>query len=222
MRAAVSFAVHADTQSAVRKEYLMCGRYAFDDSKEIFEARKIIEELADNIGEKPRVKTGDIYPSETAAVLAQTQDGYCAAAMAWGYPMHGSSRQIINARCETVCEKPLFAGSLQNRRCLVPCTGFYEWKTIENRKQKYLIRPYGTTFFYLAGLYRLYHKNGGKTARFVILTAPASSQMQDIHSRMPLIIPKESADAWFAPVSDNLTLMRHMYKMTDALDITAV
>ena len=192
----------------------MCGRYAFDDSKEIFEARKIIEKLADNIN-GCRVKTGDVYPSETAAVLAQTPDGYQAEAMAWGYPMSGSKRYIINARCETVHEKPMFAGSLKESRCLLPCTGFYEWQTLDAHKKKYLIRPAGMQFFYLAGLYRKYREGW----RFVILTAPANRHMKDIHERMPLIVPKDSAGVWFAPAPDSLALMRRIYAMTDMLDI---
>ena len=93
----------------------MCGRYAFDDIEEIFEVRTILEEAAASLGsdKASKIKTGEVFPSETAAVIAQ---GRGAAAMAWGYPLHSTSRIIINARSETIFEKPMFKKSIAAKK----------------------------------------------------------------------------------------------------------
>ncbi len=194
----------------------MCGRYAFDDSKEIYEVRKLIEEIASRIGNAAasRVKTGEIFPSETAAVVVQSLDGYCADTMAWGYPMKDSKRLLINARCETAQQKPLFASSLKQQKCLIPCTGFYEWQATADGKKKYLICPDRQPFFYLAGLYRCY----GQSARFVILTAPAHASMRDIHDRMPLIVLPAHQNMWLSETEDTLGQMRKIYAQITHLE----
>jgi len=173
----------------------MCGRYAFDDIEDIFEARTFLEEIVSNIGSEKAaaVKTGEVFPSETAAVLAQ---GIGHTAFAWGYPLQGTKRIIINARSETVLDKPMFRKSLAKHKCLVACTGFFEWKTVQGGKQKYIIRPKGEDFFYLAGLYERFYIGGQAQARFVIITAPANESMAEIHERMPLMVPVRCADEW--------------------------
>ena len=212
----MSCAAHVDIPSADNGGQVMCGRYAFDDSKEIFETRKLIEEIASKLGSAAasRVKTGEIFPSEMAAVVAQNADGCSADAMTWGYPISNTKRLLINARCETVQQKSLFASSLKNQKCLIPCTGFYEWQTASGSKRKYLIRPEGERFFYLAGLFRRYGQNG----RFVILTAPAHTSMKDIHDRMPLIVLPGQQSLWLAQTEDMLNQMRQIYAQIKSLE----
>lgn len=203
----------------------MCGRYAFDDIKEIYEARKILADISANLGEKAAasVKTGEIFPTETAAVIAQNAKGYSADVMAWGYPMSGSKRSIINARSETLTQKPFFAKSLAGKKCLIPCTGFFEWKSLEKGKQKYLIRPKSQRFFYLAGLYNTFlNPEENAQNRFVIITAPANDAMRDIHSRMPLIVPKKGVETWFEKNSDYNARVSKIYDMMGELSVLCV
>jgi putative SOS response-associated peptidase YedK len=178
----------------------MCGRYSFDDTREIYEVRALLEELADKVGEPSAasVKRGEVFPNDTAAVLSQAQSGYNPVAIPWGYPLYGSKRIIINARSETIFEKPMFKKSVLSKRCLVPCTGFYEWQKIDNRKQKYKIDIKDEQFFYLAGLFDTFRIQGKEQSRFVIITAPANEFMKPIHDRMPLIVPKSHISDWLA------------------------
>jgi putative SOS response-associated peptidase YedK len=215
MKAAVWYAARVDIPSADNGGG-MCGRYAFDDSKEIYKTRKLIEEIASKIGSDAasRVKTGEIFPSETAAVVAQKSDGDSVSVMTWGYPLSNAKRLLINARCETVQQKPLFASSLKNQKCLIPCTGFYEWQAQDGHKKKYLIRPDGRKFFYLAGLYQRFEQS----ERFVILTAPAHQSMRDVHERMPLIVLPEHQSLWLTEMNDTLGQMRKIYAKIKCLE----
>lgn len=199
----------------------MCGRYAFSDIDEVYEARRILEEVVKRLGEEQAaaVKTGEVFPTEHAAVIAQQPGGSCADVMKWGYPIAG--KLLINARSETLAEKPLFARSLSGGRCLVPCTGFFEWKAEGKRKQKFLIRPEGARFFYLAGLHSRFAEDGRPGEHFVIITAPANEAMQAIHPRMPLIVPREASGLWLGN-SDAGEAVRRIYPLTDALEMQAV
>lgn len=198
----------------------MCGRYAFDDIKDILEARSIIEDIASRLGEQSAesVKTGEVCPGDAAAVLAQTASGCEAGVMAWGFPKAQTKQLIINARSETVFDVNMFRRSLANKKCLIPCTGFFEWKTEGKSKIKHIIRPKAERFFYLAGLYDAFYAAGEKSNRFVILTAAANAQMRDIHHRMPFIVPKEYAQSWLGGHMTPESIKR-LYVMTDSLEI---
>lgn len=113
--------------------------------------------------------------------------------MSWGYPYN--KRLIINARIETVLGKPLFQRSMFDKKCLFACTGFFEWAAHNGKKQKFMIKPAGEDFFYLAGLYNSFFGSAEKKNHFVIITAPANEHMKELHDRMPLIVPKLRADA---------------------------
>ncbi|MEX1308477.1 MAG: SOS response-associated peptidase [Eubacteriales bacterium] len=193
----------------------MCGRYAFYDPKEIFEIRMILEEIADVFDAKTaeRVKQGEVFPSETAAVLAQSESGFRPYPMEWGYAMKNASRRIINARTETISQKPMFAGSLAGLKCAVPCTGFFEWQKEDGKSTKYLITLKDTPFFYLGGLYhRVRLSQNQWTTQFVILTTPADNQMAAIHNRMPLLIHPESKEKWLTQKNDIPSLIEEIKK----------
>lgn len=199
----------------------MCGRYAFSDIDDIYEARRILEEVAQRLGDEDAasVKTGEVFPTERAAVIAQRPNGTCATVMQWGYPLNG--KLLINARSETLMEKPLFRKSLSGGRCLVPCTGFFEWKGEGRQKQKFLIRPEGVRFFYLAGLFSRFVVDGHTSDRFVIVTAPASEAMREIHPRMPLIVPESDTALWLgnSRAEESIEII---YSLTNRLELQAV
>lgn len=199
----------------------MCGRYSFDDIHEIYEVRSIIEDVASRLGEDAAtgIKRGEVFPSETAAVVTQASPTLRCDVMSWGYPLSGTSRLIINAKSENIFNLKTFGRSLANKRCLVPCTGFYEWYHEGRNKTKYIIKPEGEDFFYLAGLYDSYFIKGEKKDRFVIVTAPANAQMKDVHSRMPLIVSKNAAGDWLHNKIDPIDI-KNIYDMTKKLDLT--
>jgi putative SOS response-associated peptidase YedK len=165
----------------------MCGRYNFtvEQNDEILE---ILEKLNAKF-HNTAVKTGDVYPTNQAPILTLDQEEISPTISAWGFPKFDEKGVIINARSETAFEKRTFRDSLLNRRCIIPSTGFYEW---DSEKRKFLFRMEGTKVLYMAGLYTRY----GEELRFVILTAEANDSMKEIHTRMPLVIPKQEVSTW--------------------------
>lgn len=176
----------------------MCGRYAFDDIKDIFEARKILEEISSRLGSdvSDTVKSGEVSPGDCAAVLLQSGKGYVADAVKWGYPMTEKKSLVINARSETVFNVNMFSRSIRQKKCLIPCTGFFEWKPEGNKKIKYRISLEGERLFYLAGLYDTFLINNEYKRRFVILTGAANTYMKEIHNRMPIAFRQAEIEQW--------------------------
>ncbi len=117
--------------------------------------------------------------------------------MLWGItPSWGQGRPIINARSETVFEKPSFRELARHNRCLIPATGFYERGP--DRELKYFGFQDGRVFS-LAGVYQA-RKHGERVERsFVILTTPPNGIVQKVHDRMPLILAPDAEAEWLNP-----------------------
>jgi putative SOS response-associated peptidase YedK len=109
---------------------------------------------------------------------------------------------MINARAETVSEKPSFRGAFKERRCLVLADGFYEWqKKTSNGKQPYYIHMEDGSPFAFAGLWEDW-KNGIKVRSCTIITTEANKLVGEIHNRMPVILPPEDYELWLDPDFD--------------------
>jgi putative SOS response-associated peptidase YedK len=203
----------------------MCGRYAFFDEEEVYEARKILEDIAETFGKEKAesVKTGEVFPSETAAAILQTASGKPVAdAVKWGYTLSGQKSLIINAKSETLFEKPLFLTSLAYGKCLIPANGFFEWKGEGDKKKKYSISLKDRRMFYFCGLYADFNINGNAEKRFVIITQNASPSMLRIHNRMPLIPPKDLEQSWLTEARDVQKLLEEITRKKPFIDIKAV
>ncbi len=112
--------------------------------------------------------------------------------------------RIINARIETVSEKPSFRGPLNHQRCLIPADGFYEWKKTGNQKTPYYIQPRDKAFFTFAGLWSHWiGSDGAEINSCAIMTQESNGLMKTIHSRMPVMIQKKNRQAWLDPSNDN-------------------
>ena len=105
---------------------------------------------------------------------------------------------IINARSETAAEKPMFRDGMQQRRCLIPASHYFEWERRQREKVKYAIKPTGSDMLFMAGLYRI----EGNNAKFTILTRMPADSISFIHDRMPVILPKEAMREWLNPKYD--------------------
>jgi putative SOS response-associated peptidase YedK len=109
----------------------------------------------------------------------------------------------LNARCESVFEKPSFRKSIVSRRCLVPSDGFFEWQTVGNKKIPWFIRTKEQEIFSFGGIWDQWENFGGdKLITFSILTTDANPMMAEIHNskkRMPLILHTEVEDNWLDP-----------------------
>lgn len=108
---------------------------------------------------------------------------------------------MINARAETVQQKPAYRGPLRYRRCLVPTEGFYEWKAEGQVKQPYCIRRRDQGILALAGLWDLWlGPDGGELESCTIIVTAANAAVAPVHERMPVILPPERWAEWLDPV----------------------
>ena len=162
----------------------MCGRYYVDDWTE-----KEVRRLAERIDAGFSVAVSDVRPSEPAAVLYGQDSALCAGNMRWGFPSNRSKQLLINARAESALQKPMFSGSIQKRRCVIPAAGFYEWDPEKNKVR--FIRE-GEPVIWLAGFYDLF----GADQRCIILTTCANESMLPVHDRMPLILSEGDIRKW--------------------------
>ena len=166
----------------------MCGRYIFFTDPQLAEIKAIIAQIE---AKGKAIPSGEIFPSQMAPARFLDNGRLDADVFQWGFPQYQRSGVLINARSETVLEKPTFRESFLQRRCLLPAAGFYEW---DKQKQKYRFTDPRYPVLYLAGIYRpLAGAN-----RFVILTTAANDSMRAIHHRMPVTIAPERLLDWCA------------------------
>jgi len=189
----------------------MCGRYFLDEEEQenrrltaIFRAL-----LASGDPLAHEVHQGEIFPSQMAPVLL-AQDGQCVVKpMKWGFLRGSGHNIVINSRSEKADYTPMFQKAVRERRCLIPMSGFYEWRRTPSggkTKDKFAFRSEGAAekgLMYLAGVYGSFAGGfaGGGFDGFAILTREADAQMRPYHDRMPVILDSEALKKlWlFAP-----------------------
>ncbi len=156
----------------------MCGRFTQTKTRE-----EVLEELGGI--ELPPLFHGRYNVAPTQKVATIRTHGRVAECH-WGFDHPKSTAPIINARSETLTERPMFKDLLVANRCLIPTDGFYEWKG----PQPYYFQLPKKQLFAFAGLWR--------NDRCVILTRAADINMQGIHPRMPVILPSSHWSHWLA------------------------
>jgi putative SOS response-associated peptidase YedK len=180
----------------------MCGRFCQSSS-------------AEDIAAVFRVEVGDltphynVAPSQSVAAIVQLPDASRPQLqmLRWGLiPSWAKDPKIgfklINARAETVSEKPSFRSAFRKRRCLIPATGFYEWQQVEGSRQKqpYFIGVQDEGLFAFAGLYEQWGSPGGDILETcTIITTTANELMAPIHERMPVILAEQDYALWLDP-----------------------
>ncbi len=174
----------------------MCGRYTLKSDVDTLAERFIFQ--AADLSYDARY---NIAP--TQKVLAVTNDGENRAGfLRWGLiPSWAKDAAIgnrmINARAETVAEKPSFRRALQKRRCLILADGFYEWKKEGKNKKPIFITLKSREPFGLAGLWETWKAPSGDIVlSCTIITTTPNSLMESIHNRMPVILPQEAESLW--------------------------
>ena len=185
----------------------MCGRYAIYGPVSRAN-RDLIEFLGEELAFAPAYNAA---PTQNLPVMRATASGKRELALLrWGLvpswakdPAIGS--RMINARSETVAEKPAFRAAFRRRRCLVPMCGFYEWQNTGSRKVPHFVRLLNTEVFAVAGLHE--HWPGKDDARpidsYTILTTAANDMMRALHDRMPVILHERAYDAWLDPANSD-------------------
>ena len=178
----------------------MCGRFYVDEGT----AREIERVIRGVDLRIQKMRTGDIYPSQSADILtchsqqknplpassaAENPPALELTEMHWGFPQRQKKGLLINARAETVLERKTFRESVLHRRCVIPARHFYEWDSDKNK----------VTFFredrpvlFMAGFYNRFQDD----ERFIILTTQANASVNPVHNRMPLVLDESELEDW--------------------------
>ena len=183
----------------------MCGRYSLTSPTEA--VRRMFD-----FPEQPNLAVRvNIAPSQDVAAVRLGADGASARHFAWlrwglipsWAKEPGIGNRMINARAETIAEKPAFRAAFRRRRCLIPADGFYEWKTERGRKQPYRIALEGGAPFAFAGIWERWEGSGeaGAVESCTIITTEANARLMAIHHRMPVILAPGAYEAWLDPAT---------------------
>jgi putative SOS response-associated peptidase YedK len=177
----------------------MCGRFTLTRS-----AVEIAEHFG--LGSAPALAPRfNLAPTQEAAIVRVKSSGERVLELRrWGLvppwakdPAQGA--RMINARVESVGERPAFRDALRRRRCLVPADGFYEWQGRAGRRRPHHATLPAGGLFAIAGLYERWHGPGGEVIdSFTLLTRPAQGAVAALHDRMPLIVDPAGYAAWLA------------------------
>ena len=191
----------------------MCGRFVsaapVDDLAKYFSATLPEQMLESNFNVAPTTEVYSVRADAGARAITT---------MRWGLvPFWAKSLKVgarmINARCETVAEKPAFRRAFSKRRCLLPADGFYEWQKIEGQKAKqpWFIHRVDEEPLAFAGLFEFWHPKDDDGNEIdgadllmscTILTTSANKTMEPIHDRMPVMLAPGVWDDWLDPTSD--------------------
>ena len=184
----------------------MCGRYEIyqevrDEYLEalIKDALRVSDRLG--AGMKP---FGEIRPTDVAPVIAPSalHRRIGAFPMQWGFNHPRRGMLVFNTRMETAPEKDLFVSSIDERRCLIPASRYFEWKkTDADRKTRFACAAETGDPLYLAGLY-VRTSDSRRLPCFSILTQDAEKSIREIHPRMPVLVPFSRAEEWLSPDTD--------------------
>ena len=200
----------------------MCGRFALLTPGEELVAQFGVNQIPINVSMiAPRY---NVAPTQPVVVVRDASTSSASAAdqreltfLQWGLipswakdPKIGS--RLINARSETVSEKPSFRAAFKRRRCLVLADGFYEWQKLNGKKQPTFIHMADQRPFALAGLWETWHSpDGGELDTCTILTTTPNELMTPIHNRMPVILEPEDYNTWLSP-GDQPNIAMHLLR----------
>ena len=120
----------------------------------------------------------------------------------WSKDAKENGGGLINARAETLEQKPSFAESFLKRRCLIPADGFYEWKRDGKRKQPFFFQLKDESLFAFAGIWDEWESHDQSIISCAIITTTPNELLEPIHDRMPVILTAEAYDAWLRDDSD--------------------
>jgi len=176
----------------------MCGRYAIHITPEEVQAW-----FGESITSQTTPQTWNAAPGQALPVI-KTKDRPVLESLIWGLIPHWAQnaehkKGIMNARFESIHEKPAFKNLIPRQRCIVPASGFFEWKKEGAEKKPYYIHFPEFPIFAMAGLWDAYQPTEGTIIEtFTIITIPANDSIRPLHDRMPLILNPENANSWLS------------------------
>lgn len=189
-------------QENCEKHLTMCGRFTLKSPGRI----KFDRVEGSNL---PRLfPRYNIAPSQNVLAVVQRDGEREAAFLQWGLIPSWSKdgKGFINARSETIEDKPSFSESYQRRRCLIPADGFYEWQRSGKIAQPYFFHMKDDSPFAFASIWDEWQGDGRVIASCAIITTTSNELLASIHDRMPVILRPESEDSWLDGDSRALTL----------------
>lgn len=196
----------------------MCGRYELHTPiryvAEYFDAT-----LADDL--QDYAPHYNIAPTLQVPVVAQGKQARMLKAMSWGLVASWckdlSGAKPINARAETIFDKPTFRSAIRKRRCILPADGFYEWQPGALRKQPYRIAMADGSPLALAGIWEYWAKEGHEPViSCAVIVTGANDFMRPIHDRMPVIVRREDFARWLDPALSDQDAIAQMMVPADA------
>lgn len=180
----------------------MCGRYSLTASSDVIVKHF---QLQQQVRSQPSY---NIAPAQKILNIVELDDLsrkavnlFWGLVPAWAKDSKNSSH-LINARSETIREKPSFRSAFNHRRCLIPATGFYEWLKTDAGKQAFHIHRCDQQLFAFAGLWEQWQHDAETLYSCTIITTAATELMKPIHDRMPVIIPIEQYHNWLDKDAD--------------------
>jgi putative SOS response-associated peptidase YedK len=198
----------------------MCGRFVSASSPALLADRFAVDEIDDSVGEAP-VPDYNVSPRRSVLAVREHDDHRVLSRLRWGLvpswakdPSIGD--KMINARAETVAEKPAYRRAFATKRCIVPADGFYEWKRGpapvgggKPVKQPYFIHRRDGEPLAFAGLWEVWKVPEGNDSGLggpdgwlrscAIVTGPANAVLEPIHDRMPVVLPESAWEEWLDP-----------------------
>jgi len=181
----------------------MCGRFTLHSRDRIR-----LKELATL--DLPFEARYNIAPSQSVLSFGDFGRGLEARLLTWGLIPSWSTdgKGFINARAETLEEKPSFSESFRLRRCLIPADGFFEWKRTGREKRPFYFQLCDELPFAFAGIWDTWSNRGDALTSCAIITTAPNELVGDLHDRMPAILLDEFHDAWLDPTTDRAILTR--------------
>lgn len=212
----------------------MCARYTMRIASETMKTLFDLDEVPEL---EPRY---NVAPTQDAPVVIEERDGTRTLhMMRWGLvpswakdPSIG--QRMINAKSETVFEKPAFRDAARRHRCLIPCDGFYEWKDVpviaeglfsdlepagKTRKQPYHVTANNGGAFAMAGLFERWSDDGRTIETFTVLTCTPNSLVAQLHDRMPVILQPRDYDVWLSREIEDKAALRPLFEPLDASEM---
>ena len=197
----------------------MCGRYTSTTEPADLAAYFHVDEF---VVEEPLGERYNVAPTDPVYGVAASKDGTVRrlGTFRWGLVPFwakdlSAGARMINARAESLLEKPAFRRPFEQRRCILPADGFYEWKAVEGskKKQPWYIRRRDGDVLAFAGLWDVWHPGEGPEGRIVscsIITTDANDAVRPLHDRMPVVLPPSEWDDWLDPTNHDVGALQSL------------
>lgn len=188
----------------------MCGRIA--DTLPHDAVARLFEAAPDN--DLPPRPDHNVCPTQALPVIRTGTAGRRLVAMRWGFLPHwydtpSDGPLLINARAETIAEKPAFREACRSRRCLVPVTGFYEWTRDGAARLPWFVSRADGTPLVLAGIWQDWGEGEARQATLAIVTTSANAVLAPIHHRMPVIVEEADWPLWLGEAGHGAARLMH-------------